>query len=231
LPAGETFVVQLTVDSNDSVSASDMLTFATAAVPKAFPSPPTGDPTTIYGCGSPRLDAYDGRPKPGQTITITGQDLGVGGSVMLGDRPAEPAGWSAGGIRVVVPSDAAGTLGLTVNCGHGSNTIAVAVFEEPDNGFSIPARSVTGSTAALRVRVPGPGKIESSAANTQAAKVTVKKAVTTTIKVKLTSAGKRVLARAKSHTLKVRVRVWFTPAGGQAAHKTVTVTFKRGSGR
>jgi hypothetical protein len=231
LPAGETFVVQLTVDSNDSVSGSDMLTFATAAVPKAFPVPPAGDPTSIYGCGSPRLNVYNGRPKPGDEIAITGQDLGVGGSVMLGGRSVEPVGWSAGGFRVVVPEGAEGTQGLTVNCGRVSNTIAVAVFAEPDNRFSIPGRSAAGSTVALQVRVPGPGKIESSAANTQAAKVPVKKAATATIKVKLNSAGKRALVRARSHTLKVKVRVRFTPAGGRAASKTVTVTFKRGSGR
>jgi hypothetical protein len=229
LPADERFVVQLTVDSNDSVGVSDMLTFATAAVPKIFPAPPP--PVTIYGCGSPRLDAYNGKPKPGEEIAITGQDLGVGGSVMLGDRALKPVGWSAGGFKVVVPDDVAGTLGLTVNCGRGSNTIAVAIFAEPDNGFSIPSRSVAGSTATLRVKVPGPGKIESSATNTQAAKVSVKKAATATIKVKLTSPGKRALAHAKSHTLKIRVRVRFTPAGGRAANKTITVTFKRGNGR
>jgi hypothetical protein len=236
LPAGETFVVQLTVDSNDSVSVSDMDTFATAAVPKVFPVSPTKDPATIYGCGSPRLNAYNGKPKPGDEISITGQDLGVGGSVMLGDRLVKPVGWSAGGFRVVVPEGVVGTLGLTVNCGRVSNTIAVTAFVEPDNRFSIPARSVVGSTAVLRVRVPGPGKIESSGASTQAevtaraAKVTVKEAATATVKVILTSAGRRALGRAKSHTLKVKVRVRFTPAGGRAASKTVTVTFKRGSG-
>ena len=61
--------------------------------------------------------------------------------------------------------------------------------------------------------------------------MSVKKAATASVKVKLTSAGKRALARAKSRTLKVRVRVRFTPAGGRVASKTVTVTFKRGSGR
>jgi hypothetical protein len=230
LPDDETFVVQLTVDSNDSIGVSDMITFTTAAVPKVFPVQ-AGDPQALYGCASPRLDAYNRRPKPGETISITGQDLGVGGSVVLGDQPLQPVGWSAGGFQVVVPDDVSRTLGLTINCGHASNTIAVAVFKEPDNAFSIPARSVTGSTAVLRVRVPGPGKIESSAVNARAAKVTVKRAATATVRVKLTSAGKRALARAKGHALKVTVRVRFTPAGGRPATKAVTVTFKRGSGR
>ncbi len=231
LPAGERFVVQLTVQSNDSTGVSDMLTFATAPVPKIFPVAPTSDPVAAYGCGSPRLNAYNRRPKPGETITVTGQDLGVGGTVMLGDRPVEPVGWSVGGFKMVVPEDALGTFGLTVNCGRVSNTIAVAVFAKPDNGFSIPSRSVAGSTATLRVRVPGPGKIESSGGSTQAVMVTVKKAATASAKVKLTAAGRRTLARSKSHTLRARVRVRFTPAGGQTASKTVTIVFKRGSGR
>jgi hypothetical protein len=229
LPVGERFVVQLTVDSNDSVGVSDMLTFATAEPPKNFPPPPPV--AAVYGCGAPHLNGYDRRVRPGEEIAITGQDMGVGGSVMLGGHPAEPVGWSASGFKVVVPEGVAGSLGLTVNCGRVSNTVAVAVFAEPDNRFSIVSRSVAGSTATLRARVPGPGKIETSGASTQAVKVSVKKAATASVKVKLTSAGKRALARSKSHTLRVRVRVRFTPVGGRAASKTVTVTFKRGGGR
>jgi uncharacterized protein YggU (UPF0235/DUF167 family) len=231
LPAGQTFVVQLTIDSNDSIGISDMGTFATAPAPQTFPDPPTGNPSTLYGCGSPRLNAYNSKPKPGQTITITGQDLGVGGNVTLGNRTLKPAGWSTGGFKVVVPDDAAGTLGLTINCGHGSNTIAIAIFAEPDNRFSIPTRTVNGSTATLRVKVPGPGKIESSATNTQTAKVTVKKAATATINIKLTTAGKRALTRTKTHTLEIKVRVRYTPADGQAATKTITITYKQRSHR
>jgi hypothetical protein len=37
LPAGETFVVQLIVASNDAIGASDLGTFATAALPRVFP--------------------------------------------------------------------------------------------------------------------------------------------------------------------------------------------------
>jgi hypothetical protein len=122
-------------------------------------------------------------------------------------------------------------LALTVNCGRRSNTIAVAVFEEPENGFAVTGRSVAGSTATLRVRLPGPGKLESFGTRTGAVKVSVKKPGTAPIKVKLTSAAARALARAGSHTLKVKARVRFTPAGGRSASKTVTITFKRKGGR
>jgi hypothetical protein len=231
LPPGERFVVQLIVSSNDSISGSDQDTFATAAAPRVFPPPPSGDATASYGCGSPRLDAVGGRPKPGDTITVTGRDLGVGGTVVLGDRSLKPAGWSVSGFKVEVPEDAAGTLGLTVNCGRRSNTIAVALFEEPDSRFAVVGRSVSGASASLRIRVPGPGKIESFGANSRAAKVTIKRAGTATIRVRLSEAGIRALRRASSRTLKVKARVRFTPAGGKSASKPVTITFKRGSRR
>jgi hypothetical protein len=231
LPAGETFVVQLTVASNDSTGVSDQETFATAAVPRVFPAPPGGDPVTSYGCGAPRLNAYGARPKPGDIIAVTGRDLGVGGSAVLGDRSLEPVDWSVSGFKLVVPEDAAGTLGLTVNCGRRSNTVAVAIFDEPDSRFAVVSRSVSRSTASLRVQVPGPGKIESFGVNSRAAKVTIKKAGTATLKVRLSQAGAKRLGRASSRTLKIKARVRFTPSGGNAASKTVTITFKRGSGR
>jgi sugar lactone lactonase YvrE len=231
LPAGETFVVQLSVSSNDAVGVSDLNTFATAAAPRVFASPPASDGASLYGCGLPRLAAYSSRPKPGEMIMIAGEDLGVGGNVVLGDRSLKAVDWSPAGFKVLVPDDASGTLGLTVNCGHLSNTIAVAVFQQPDNRFSVTGRSVAGSTATLKVRVPGPGKLESFGSGTKAAAVTIKKPATATIKVKLTSAGVKSLNRAPSHTRRVGVRVRFTPAGGRSASKTVAITFKRQGAR
>jgi hypothetical protein len=95
----------------------------------------------------------------------------------------------------------------------------------------VTSRSEAGSTASLRVSVPGPGKVESSGTNSRPAVVSVRREGTVTIKVRLTKAGTRALGRASSRTLKVKVRARFTPAGGRPASKTVTVTFKRGSRR
>jgi hypothetical protein len=227
LPAGQRFVVQLTVSSNDTSTVSDLVTFATAEVPKVFPPPPASDTTTLYGCASPHLNAYNGKVKPGDTVKVTGSDLGVGANVILADRSLTVTGWSATGFQLTVPDDAKGTLALTIDCGHRSNTIALTVFQQPDNAFSIPNRSITGTTATVSVRVPGPGKIETQATNANAAKVTVRKAGTATVKVKLTSSGRKTLARAKSRTLKVNARVRYTPAGGRPKSKTITLTYKR----
>jgi hypothetical protein len=231
LPAGERFAVQLTVTSNDSIKVSDLLTFATADVPKVFPPSSTSDTSGIYGCASPRLNAYNSKPKPGDTIKITGSDLGIGANVMLGDRSMTITEWSASGFKLTVPDDAKGALALTIDCGHRSNTIALTVFEQPDNAFAVTARSVAGAAATVTLRLPGPGKIETSATGAKAAKVTVKKAGVATIKVRLTSAGRKTLSKAKSRTLKINARVRYTPAGGQAKTKTVALTFRRKASR
>jgi hypothetical protein len=232
LPGGETFVVRLVVTSNDSTRFSDQITFKTASLPpRVFPPPPSGDGASSYGCAAPRLDSYDAKPKPGDTIAIGGRDLGAGGTVVLGDRSLVPADWSTTGFKFKIPEDATGTLGLTVNCGQRSNTVAIAIFKRPSNRFSIADKAVGGSAVTLSVKVPGPGKLTTSAANTKAAKTVVKRAGRATVKIRLTSSGARALRRGKSNTLKVMARVRFTPAGGRPATKTVAVTFKRKAGR
>jgi hypothetical protein len=232
LPAGETFVVRLRVTSNDSTRVSDQVTFATVSLPpQVFPPPPGGDGAGSYGCTAPRLGSYNSKPKPGDTITIDGQDLGAGGTAMLGDRSLVPADWSTSGFKLEIPEDAAGTLGLTVNCGKRSNTVAIAIYKRPSSRFSIANTTVKGARATLSVKVAGPGKLTSTATNAKPGKVTVKKARGAKLVVKLNRAGVLALRKSKSGRLKVPVRVRYLPAGGRAATKTVAVTFKHTAGR
>jgi hypothetical protein len=230
LPAGESFRVVLSVTSNGGTTAGDQVVFSTAPM-QVPPGPPPVSPQAAYGCGAPVLDAYDKHPRPGDTITITGRDLGVGGTVALGDTQITPTGWSAAGFSIEIPDDATGTQGLTVNCGKASNTIAVAIYQEPDNRFTITKTVVKGITASLTLKLPGVGKVTTTAAHTAAKTTKVTKAGTRTVNVTLTKAGKKTLNKAKSHRLKVTVRVSYTPAGGTAATVTKTLTFKTGSKR
>jgi hypothetical protein len=230
LPAGETFRVRLVVSSNDATGYSDQILFATAPAPPVLPVSPISDPTKIYGCTAPSLDTYNKKARPGDIIAITGHDLGSGATVALGSRSFAPADWSASGFTLQVPDDATGTLPLTINCGRVSNTIAVAVFHEPDNTFTITRPSVKGTTATLSVKLPGPGKVEISGNHIKAAKITVTKTDTAVVKIRLSSAGLKGLGRAKGRSLKVGVRVRYTPAGGHPASETVAVTFTRKAG-
>ncbi len=230
LPAGESFRVVLSVTSNGATTGSDQVVFATAPVQVPPPRPPVG-PDGPYGCGAPALNAYNQHPHPGDTIKITGSDLGVGGTVALGDTSITPSAWSPGGFSLEIPDNATGTLALTVNCGKASNTIAIALYQAPDNRFTITKSSVKGTVATLTLKLPGVGKVTTSAAHTASKATTVTKAGTHTVKVTLTRAGKKAINKAKSHKLKVTVRVTYTPAGGTAATLTKTLTFKTGSNR
>ncbi len=230
LPAGESFRVVVSVTSNGATTTSDQVVFATAAL-QIPPGPPSVSPQAAYGCGAPVLNAYNQHPKPGDTITITGGDLGVGGTVALGDTQVVPSGWSAGGFSIEIPDTATGTLALTVNCGKASNTIAIAIYHAPDNRFTITKTTVKGTTASLMLKLPGVGKVTTTAAHTAAKATAITKAGTHTVKVTLTKAGKQALAKAKSKQLKVTVRVAYTPAGGTAAVLTKSLTFKHGSKR
>jgi hypothetical protein len=230
LPAGESFRVVLSVTSNGATTAGDPVVFSTPAL-QVPPVPPPVSPQAAYGCGAPVLSAYNQHPRPGDTITITGSDLGVGGTVALGDTQITPTGWSASGFSIEIPDNATGTQGLTVNCGRVSNTIAVAIYHAPDNRFTITKTTVKGTTATLTLKLPGGGKVTTAAAHTAAKTTKVTKAGTRTVKVTLTKAAKKTLNKAKSHRLKVTLRVSYTPAGGTAAVLTKSLTFKTASKR
>jgi hypothetical protein len=200
------------------------------AAPVSSASPPI-DPSAAYGCDAPHIDAYHSESKPGDTIAITGVDLGVGGTIDFGDRSFTPADWSATGFTVQVPDDAGGTLPLTVNCGRVSNTVDIAIYHQPDNAFTITKTTISGTTARLSVKVAGAGKLETLGHYTKAAGTTSTKAGVATIKVKLSTAGAKALRRSKSRSLKVSVRVRFSPAAGKPASKFIILTFSHKAGR
>jgi hypothetical protein len=230
LPSDESFRVVLSVTSNGATTASDQVVFSTAALQTPPPRPALG-PDGPYGCTAPTLNAYNAHPHPGDTITITGSDLGAGGTVALGDTPITPSGWSTGGFSIQLPDDATGTTALTVNCGHASNTIAIAIYHAPDNRFTITKTTITGTVATLTLKLPGVGKVTTSAADTTSKTTTITKAGTATVKVALSATGKKALNKAKSRKLKVAVRLSYTPAGGTAAALNKSLTFKTGSKR
>jgi hypothetical protein len=221
---GETYTVRLAVESSGYTAVGDAVTFTTA--PLAPVSPPA-PPTTVenpYGCVRPVLNAYNKHPKPGDTITVTGTDLGVAGVVALGGATIRPSSWSATSFAFVVPDDAKGSLPLTINCGKASNTVAVQMFQAPSNTFTT-KKKVKGSTATLTLKVPGPGDVTVRGAGVKTAKRHVGKAGTYTVRATLSASGKKSLRR--HGRLARTLRVSFRPNGGTVATKSATVTFRR----
>jgi hypothetical protein len=207
-----------------TIGVDGTFTTSSPAAPLATPEVVTAAPVSPYGCAAPILAAYDQHPKPGDKITVSGSDLGVGGTVLLGGNSLTPTAWSATGVTVTLPEDAKGTLPLTVNCWNVSNTIAIAMFQAPPSTFSATGKA-KGSTATVRVKVPGPGSISIKSAHTKAATKHAGGAATYSVKATLTAKAAKALK--KHHRLAVSLTVRYAPNGGRSATKTLKVTFRR----
>jgi hypothetical protein len=223
---GQTYTVRIAVTSSGVTTLGDTVTFSTPPVPPvAPPAPPPSASANPYGCATPTLAAYNKHPKPGDTITVTGADLGVGGSVVLGSDTLTPTSWGVTGFTITLPDDAKGTLPLTVNCGTVSNTIAIAMYQAPSNTIGSASAKVKGTTATVKVKVPGPGSISIRSGHVKTVTKHAGKAATYSIKVTLNATAKKSLK--KHRKLAVSLSVRFTPTGGTTGTKTVKVTFKR----
>jgi hypothetical protein len=232
LPAGQTYHVRLAVSSDGATVLGDAVTFTTPAQPTVAPPAPvkTATATGPYGCTAPVLAAYNQHPKPGETITISGTDLGVGGNATLDTSPVATSSWSASGFTITVPDNATGSLPLTVNCGTVSNTIAIQIYQAPSNTFTATAKAgKTASTVTVAVKVPGPGTITLTGSNLKTATKHAGAAGTTTVKATLTAKAIKSLKR--HHKLTVALSVRFTPNGGTSRTVSQSVTFTRKPGR
>jgi hypothetical protein len=231
LPAGAEYVVRAAATVAGFTAWGEQAVFQTPGLPLNPPPPPPSISASPYGCTAPHLNPVNTHPKAGDTVTITGTDLGVGGTITLGSSQIQSSTWSATSIGFQTPEGVSGTQPLTINCGTVSNTVGLAVFQTPSNAFTIANVAVKGQAAMVTVAVPGPGRLNATSAKTAAASQTLNKASGATLTIRLSKAGKQALARAKGKKLAVALRLSFTPAGGSTASQTRTITFKRGGSR
>jgi hypothetical protein len=134
------------------------------------------------------------------------------------------AGWSGG--------NCSGTGACTVKLE--SDTTVTATFSAqattppppppPSNTVKPGSFKQHGASATLATVVPGRGTVAASGKGIVGVKVTTKGAGTIQLKLKLTAAAKKALA--KKGKLVVKVKVSFTPVGGTAGTTVKKVTFK-----
>jgi hypothetical protein len=146
------------------------------------------------------------------------------------------AGAGYPGTSAPMPSPCAGS-DCREPAGAPAPAIIAATIAFPDSGNpSSPLRApvgkvsvakvkaVKGSVASLSVKVPSKGRVRTSGSGLVTATRAVSEAGSHRIRVALTAAGKRTLARGRSVTR--RVTVTFTPSGGRVSSVTVSLTFK-----
>ena len=117
----------------------------------------------------------------------------------------------------------------TVLFSGGGNLPSVEPAPAPARGKATVSKlkTIKGSTASLKVKVPGAGRLSAAGSGLVATKRSVTKAGTVTVKVALSKRARATLA--KRHVVKVKVRVVFAPRGGKASTVTVPLTFKPSS--
>ena len=156
LPAGKTFTARLVASAGGASDYSEEMTFSTPELPAPGVAPVPVFGASPYGCAAPRLDALNGVRHAGDVVTVTGSDLGSGGTLTLGGERVASTSWSSTAVRFAVPRGALGTVGVSVDCGRRSNGVALSVARA-SNAIKLGKAAVSGSRATVSVRVPGAG--------------------------------------------------------------------------
>jgi hypothetical protein len=231
LRPGQQYTVRLVATADGVTESSAPVAFQTPRHGALAPVPEGPSSATPYGCAAPALVAPKGSVREGETVTLGGSDLGVGGTVSVNGSRVRSSSWSASSVAFVVPEVGAGKVPVSVSCGRASNSVELSVTAAPSNVFRLGAGAVKGSSAAVAVALPGAGTVVTTGKYLSKSSVKVKKAGSVSVQLRLTAAGRRALAKARSGSLKVTVRVRYTPAGGSGRTLSKSIMFKRGGSR
>lgn len=120
-----------------------------------------------------------------------------------------------------------GAGGATCSLALGADRVLVAAFgPAPPGPLRIRKLAVKGKTAMLTVAVPGPGTLSASGRRLRAAEVLPLASGDVALRLRLSAAGSRALARAGAQRLKAKAKLAFAPLeGGAALRLTRTIAF------
>jgi DNA-binding beta-propeller fold protein YncE len=147
-----------------------------------------------------------------------------GGLASQADPPATPpcAGEACQGSVPFSPTPP--VIGSISFLGSGSDTTPARTPKNPKVRVST-AKTVKGSSAKVKVVIPAAGTVTVAGSDVRTSKRAARRAGTYTVTVSLTKSARQRLARKRS--LKVSVRMRFTPKSGAASSVTVGLTFKK----
>jgi DNA-binding beta-propeller fold protein YncE len=229
-------------------------TFTTADQP---PTPTTGSPTDVTTSSASLHGTIDTHGHPGTySFSITQTDgtytdstpttpfpAGTGPiavSVAIAELPADGhfnvrlAATTSGGSRSSQPQSFATasnppyTPPLRPNPGDDPTTVPATT--RPSNRFSL-TTLVRGRVLTLRVRVPGPGRITAKGRHLHGTSKTTTTNDTVKPMLKLTRAGRMLLANSNSRRFQTTLTVRYTPSHGTTRTITRSITFTRTGSR
>jgi hypothetical protein len=178
----------------------------------------SADGGTVFFSTRDRLSAWDTDSRSDLYVARRG-----GGLPEPNERPVE--GCSGDACQGDVPAPPAPPMLGTVTFTGGGDVPLVPWKRAPKRASVAKLKTVSGTSATLRVKVPAKGVVRISGNGVRAARRTAKKAGTVRVSVRLSAASKRQLARTGRRTVRVSVR--WQPTTGAAQTLRRSVTFKK----
>lgn len=178
----------------------------------------SSDGSTVFFSTRDRLSAWDTDSRADLYVARRG-----GGVPEPNERPVEGCVGDAcqGDVPAPPTPPVLGTVSFT-----GSGDVPLVPWKSAAKRASVAKlKTVTGTSATLRVKVPAKGVVRVSGPGVTAARKSAKKAGTVRVTVRLSAASKRQLARTGRRTVRVSVR--WQPTTGAAQTLRRSVTFRK----
>jgi ABC-type phosphate transport system substrate-binding protein len=167
----------------------------------------------------------------GGQLSLQGEDYGSlpPAIIKIARIGVEALGWDkeAGATTNNNSSNNNTTNNTTNNSSTSSSTGTATTAAAPSNAFSIASAKVKGKDIVLSLVLPDAGKVQVKASGGGVTVSSVSASVgggQGTVKLPISSAALKKLAKAKGKKLAVTITVTFTPTGGTAASKTEKLT-------
>jgi ABC-type phosphate transport system substrate-binding protein len=158
-------------------------------------------------------------------LSETLQEIARHGVAAIGwDKEGKPAGGGGGGEKG--PEEHHTTTTVSTSTSAQTSTLP------PSNAFTVASAKVKGSDIVIALVLPASGEIAIRATSGSLTVSSVTAGVgggQGTVNLPISAAASKKVAKSKSGKLKVTIAITYTPSGGTAAEKTITLTLTKAS--
>jgi IPT/TIG domain/Divergent InlB B-repeat domain len=223
--AGQVDVIVAATAGTTTAGAADKFTYESpVVVPQKLTIGTAGSGSGSVKCnGGGCAESY----APGTAVTL--EAVPASGSTFAGWSGGNCSGTGSCKVTITGPVTVTATFNPTPSNNpttntQPSNSPRTNTPKPPSNSVTPGAIKLSGTSASMTLIVPGPGTIVVSGKGVVGAKYHAKGAGPVQLKLALTSAEKKQLA--KKGKVTVKVKIVYTPTGGSPGVMTKTITFK-----